>query len=153
MADRDAEPQTCLVLLASGSTSVGPFYTQPHLNHYLFGPSPRLPIFLPFHTTRSVRLQVCQSCQYFLYASVFCCFLQLLRPVNLFVVTATMSEGPSSRTGKAASFPDFMLDPNAVLKDHATWRSVAAPNYSNTRGVYERSKKASRDTYHTLSEY
>ncbi|OCL13921.1 hypothetical protein AOQ84DRAFT_264223, partial [Glonium stellatum] len=38
--------------------------------------------------------------------------------------------------------PDYLRDPNAVLKDrNATWRYGRAPDYSNTRKVYEETKK------------
>lgn len=48
---------------------------------------------------------------------------------------------PQARIPEAVlTFPDFMLDPDAVLKDNATWRSGKAPDYSNTRQVYDRSK-------------
>jgi len=36
--------------------------------------------------------------------------------------------------------PDYLCDPNAVLKDRdAKWRYGRAPDYSNTRKVYEES--------------
>lgn len=36
--------------------------------------------------------------------------------------------------------PDYLLDPNATLKDHdSKWRYGKAPDYSNTRKVYEQS--------------
>jgi hypothetical protein len=35
--------------------------------------------------------------------------------------------------------PDYVLDPNAVLKDTAAWRYGQAPDYSNTRKVFEAS--------------
>ncbi|KAF5309761.1 hypothetical protein D9611_013632 [Ephemerocybe angulata] len=38
------------------------------------------------------------------------------------------------------SFPDYMLDPNAVLKDNAQWRYKSAPNYTNTNRVFEETK-------------
>ena len=37
------------------------------------------------------------------------------------------------------ALPDYVLDPNAVLKDTAEWRYGKAPDYSNTRSVFERS--------------
>ena len=94
-------------------------------------------ISLPFQITRLVQRQVYQT------VDPFCVLLYalVLRPFHYPITTATMSAGQSSRTGKAISFPDFMLDPNAVLEDHATWRLGAAPDYSNTRKVYERSKE------------
>jgi len=38
------------------------------------------------------------------------------------------------------ALPDYLLDPNAVLKDTANWRYGKAPDYSNTRKVYNESK-------------
>lgn len=39
------------------------------------------------------------------------------------------------------ALPDYLLDPNAVLKDYsAKWRYGQAPDYSNTRKVYDQSK-------------
>lgn len=40
----------------------------------------------------------------------------------------------------AATLPDYLTDPSAVLKDEASWRYGRAPDYSNTRSVYEKSK-------------
>jgi hypothetical protein len=41
---------------------------------------------------------------------------------------------------EAPVLPDYMLDPNAVLGDNsAEWRYGRAPDYSNTRKVYEQS--------------
>ena len=40
----------------------------------------------------------------------------------------------------APEIPDFMTDPNAVLKDTAEWRYGRAPDYSNTRNAFEQSK-------------
>ena len=37
------------------------------------------------------------------------------------------------------SLPDILTDPNAVLKDSAAWRYGKAPDYSNTRAVWEQS--------------
>jgi hypothetical protein len=40
--------------------------------------------------------------------------------------------------------PDYVLDPNATLKDAtATWRHGRAPDYSQTRKVYEESTSIS----------
>lgn len=33
------------------------------------------------------------------------------------------------------AFPDYMLDPDAVIKDDAAWRS-ARPDYSETRKIW-----------------
>jgi len=41
----------------------------------------------------------------------------------------------------APGLPDYVLDPNAVLKDNeAKWRYGRAPDYSKTRQVYSESK-------------
>ncbi|RDW84443.1 hypothetical protein BP6252_02033 [Coleophoma cylindrospora] len=42
----------------------------------------------------------------------------------------------------APALPDYVLDPNAVLKDDsASWRYKRAPDYTNTRKVYEETRK------------
>ncbi|KAH9214439.1 hypothetical protein DL95DRAFT_435921 [Leptodontidium sp. 2 PMI_412] len=42
---------------------------------------------------------------------------------------------------EAPGLPDYLLDPNATLKDDtAKWRYGQAPDYSNTRKVYEQTK-------------
>lgn len=42
---------------------------------------------------------------------------------------------------ETSALPDYLLDPNATLKDEsAEWRYGKAPDYSNTRKVYEQSK-------------
>ncbi|TEB27865.1 hypothetical protein FA13DRAFT_1736042 [Coprinellus micaceus] len=38
------------------------------------------------------------------------------------------------------SFPDFLLDPNAVLKDDAKWRYNLRPDYTNTNNVFNQTK-------------
>ena len=35
--------------------------------------------------------------------------------------------------------PDYVLDPNAVLKDTSAWRYGKAPDYTKTRAFYEQS--------------
>lgn len=41
---------------------------------------------------------------------------------------------------EAPGLPDYVLNPNAVLgDDSAKWRYGKAPDYSNTRKVYEQS--------------
>lgn len=41
----------------------------------------------------------------------------------------------------AAALPDYVTDPDAVLKDsHAKWRYGRAPDYSKTRKVFAESK-------------
>jgi len=40
----------------------------------------------------------------------------------------------------AAALPDYLTDHNAILKDTADWRYGKAPDYSNTRKVYEETK-------------
>ena len=52
-------------------------------------------------------------------------------------------EAPPTET---SALPDYLLDPNATLKDEsAEWRYGKAPDYSNTRKVYEQSKYNSPD--------
>ncbi|KAL8829698.1 MAG: hypothetical protein Q9170_006061 [Blastenia crenularia] len=43
----------------------------------------------------------------------------------------------------ASTLPDFLTDPNAVLKDSAEWRYGKAPDYSNTRSVWAKTKEQS----------
>ncbi|KAL9601186.1 MAG: hypothetical protein Q9219_002686 [cf. Caloplaca sp. 3 TL-2023] len=40
----------------------------------------------------------------------------------------------------APALPDYLLDPNAVLKDAAEWRYGKPPDYSNTRKVWQETK-------------
>ncbi|KAF8251716.1 hypothetical protein K440DRAFT_611960 [Wilcoxina mikolae CBS 423.85] len=40
----------------------------------------------------------------------------------------------------AAALPDFLLDPNVVLKDEAAWRYKKAPDYSATNSTFESTK-------------
>ncbi|KAH8703913.1 hypothetical protein BGW36DRAFT_370220 [Talaromyces proteolyticus] len=45
-----------------------------------------------------------------------------------------------------AGLPDYVLDPNAVLKDtDAAWRLGSPPDYSNTRSFYEKTKTMSHE--------
>jgi hypothetical protein len=45
-----------------------------------------------------------------------------------------------SQPAEAPGLPDYLLDPNAVLKDSSVnWRYGRAPDYSNTRKVYNES--------------
>ncbi|KAK8011329.1 hypothetical protein PG990_010294 [Apiospora arundinis] len=45
-----------------------------------------------------------------------------------------------------AELPDYMTDPNAVLKDtNAEWRHGQPPDYSKTRRVFEQSKQTSHE--------
>jgi hypothetical protein len=47
-------------------------------------------------------------------------------------------------TVEVPGLPDYVLDPNATLKDAtATWRHGRAPDYSQTRKVYEESTSIS----------
>lgn len=39
----------------------------------------------------------------------------------------------------APALPDYLSDPNAVLKDPSKWRYGKAPDYSKTRTVFEQS--------------
>ena len=43
----------------------------------------------------------------------------------------------------APALPDYLTNPNAVLGDTAEWRYGRAPDYSNTRKVYENSESTS----------
>ncbi|KAJ6508367.1 hypothetical protein C8R45DRAFT_1168331 [Mycena sanguinolenta] len=44
------------------------------------------------------------------------------------------------------ALPDYVLDPNAVLKDiSAKWRHKKAPDYTKTRADYERSKRMTHE--------
>jgi hypothetical protein len=40
----------------------------------------------------------------------------------------------------APALPDYVTDPDAVLKDQANWRYGRAPDYSKTRKVFAESK-------------
>ncbi|KAJ7079735.1 hypothetical protein B0H15DRAFT_494235 [Mycena belliarum] len=50
---------------------------------------------------------------------------------------------PSMSDPTNAGLPDYVLDPNAVLKDRAKWRHRRVPDYTRTRADYERTKKMS----------
>lgn len=53
------------------------------------------------------------------------------------MATAEVKGPPADSPG----LPDYLLDPNAVLKDStANWRYGRAPDYSNTRKVYAQSR-------------
>ena len=52
----------------------------------------------------------------------------------------------------APGVPDYMLSPDAVLKDEATWRHGSAPDYSSTRKVWAESKFASQHSPLTSTE-
>jgi hypothetical protein len=45
----------------------------------------------------------------------------------------------AAATEAPPAIPDYMLDPNAVTKDEAVWRNGKAPDYSNTRRVWQES--------------
>jgi hypothetical protein len=54
-----------------------------------------------------------------------------------------MATAVEASPAEAPGLPDYLIDPNAVLKDNsATWRYGRAPDYSNTRNVYEQSKSS-----------
>ena len=56
------------------------------------------------------------------------------------MATADVQAPPAEVPG----LPDYLLNPNAVLTDSsAAWRYGLAPDYSNTRSVYEQSKLTS----------
>jgi hypothetical protein len=45
---------------------------------------------------------------------------------------------------EALGLPDYVLDPNATLKDaYANWRYGKAPDYTQTRKVYQESTSIS----------
>lgn len=47
---------------------------------------------------------------------------------------------------EASELPDFVLDPNAVLKDtEASWRHGAPPSYAKTREFYEKSESTNAE--------
>jgi len=53
------------------------------------------------------------------------------------MATAEVEHVPPAPTG----LPDYLLDPNAVLQDNsAKWRYGRAPDYANTRSVYNETK-------------
>ncbi|KAI4210364.1 MAG: hypothetical protein LQ351_006813 [Letrouitia transgressa] len=43
------------------------------------------------------------------------------------------------------ALPDYLTDPNAVLKDAVDWRYGKPPDYNNTREVWERTKKMNHE--------
>lgn len=50
-------------------------------------------------------------------------------------------EGPLPPTEAPPSLPDYLTDPDSVLKDqNVEWRHGRAPDYSKTRQFYEASK-------------
>ena len=50
-------------------------------------------------------------------------------------------ESPAPATEPAATLPDYVTNPNAVLNDvKSNWRYGRPPDYSKTRAVYEQSK-------------
>ncbi|KAI9759475.1 MAG: hypothetical protein M4579_002315 [Chaenotheca gracillima] len=51
----------------------------------------------------------------------------------------------SSTATPASAVPDYLSDPNAVLRDAVKWRYGKAPDYSNTRRVYEQTKSKNHD--------
>ncbi|KAK6085798.1 Pathogen-related protein [Seiridium cupressi] len=54
----------------------------------------------------------------------------------------TLAKAPSAAA--ASALPDYMTDPNAVLRDvDATWRYGKPPDYSNTRRVFSETKQKS----------
>ena len=64
-------------------------------------------------------------------------FLKALRILTPHMATAEVEVPPVDSPG----LPDYLLDPNAVLKDSsANWRYGRAPDYSNTRKIYEQSE-------------
>lgn len=50
-----------------------------------------------------------------------------------------MSAADVETAAPPPALPEYLLNPNAVLKDESKWRYGRAPDYSNTRTVYEKS--------------
>lgn len=56
------------------------------------------------------------------------------------MATAEVQQPPAQEP--APGLPDYLTDPDAVLKDHdANWRYGRAPDYSKTRKVFAESEK------------
>ena len=72
------------------------------------------------------------------------------RPMTPASVTESAEEVITSAT---TAMPDYMLDPNAVCKDIASWRHGKAPDYSTTRRVYadSKSRRDRHQAVHLLS--
>ncbi|RPA77053.1 hypothetical protein BJ508DRAFT_187873, partial [Ascobolus immersus RN42] len=51
------------------------------------------------------------------------------------------------------TLPDFLLDPNVVLKDDAKWRYKRAPDYSLTTTTFEKTKSTSWEKNPTSLEF
>lgn len=59
------------------------------------------------------------------------------------MAAAAVEPAPAETPG----LPDYVLDPNATLNDaSANWRYGRAPDYTQTRKVYEESMSISRYT-------
>ncbi|KAK5088007.1 hypothetical protein LTS08_004931 [Lithohypha guttulata] len=54
----------------------------------------------------------------------------------------TQHETSRELTDAAPGVPDYMLDPDAVLKDEATWRHGSPPDYSGTRKIWAETKRS-----------
>jgi hypothetical protein len=52
---------------------------------------------------------------------------------------ATAEVAPPPAEAATPALPDYLVDPNAVMNDDAQWRYGRAPDYSNTRRVWEES--------------
>lgn len=50
------------------------------------------------------------------------------------------SGDPVCEAQTTSGLPDWVTDPNAVLDDDATWRYGRAPDYSQTRKMFEESE-------------
>lgn len=53
---------------------------------------------------------------------------------------AAEEQHPIPEKYTSPAFPDFLLDPNAVLKDDVKWRYGNPPNYTKTRTFFQESK-------------
>ena len=56
----------------------------------------------------------------------------------------------ASVPASTSALPDYLVDPNAVLKDEAAWRYGRAPDYTNTRAVYEKCEFTILSSPHSL---
>lgn len=56
------------------------------------------------------------------------------------MATADVEPAPTTAEPEAPALPDYLVDPDAVLKDvDASWRYGRPPDYSKTRKVFAES--------------
>ena len=109
------------------------YYYSAYQDFFNQRPASPLHIRLPFLTTPSPRISILKCS----YHRVFLTQPSLVCNHHSAMAT-TEVEAPPTNT---PDLPDYLLDPNAVLKDNtANWRYGRAPDYSNTRKVYTQSK-------------